>query len=63
MAENWKTFKQAWGNYAVILNIHQQSETYQVSLSLHYIGPEALKIFNGMPFDNPQEKEKLKSII
>ena len=63
IAENWKTFKQAWGNYAIIMNIHQQPETYQVALFLHCIGPEALKIFNGMPFDNPQEKEKLECII
>ena len=61
VAENWKTFKQAWGNY--IMNIHQQPETYQLALFLHCIGPEALKIFNGMPFDNPQEREKLESII
>lgn len=63
IAENWKTFKQAWGNYAIIMNIHQQPETYQVALFLHFIGPEALKIFNGMPFDNAHEREKLESII
>ena len=63
ISENWKTFKQAWGNYATIMNIHQQTETYQVALFLHCIGPEALKIFNGMPFDNAHEREKLESII
>ena len=63
VAENWRTFKQAWGNYAIIMNIHQQPETYQLALFLHCIGPEALKIVNGMPFDNPQEREKLESII
>lgn len=63
IAENWKTFKQPWGNYAIIMNIHQQPETYQVALFLHCIGPEALKIFNGMPFDNAHEREKLESII
>ena len=51
------------GNYAIIMNIHQQPETYQLALFLHCIGPEALKIFNGMPFENPQEREKLESII
>ena len=45
------------------MNIHQQPETYQLALFLHCIGPEALKIFNGMPFDNSQEREKLESII
>ena len=63
IAENWKTFKQAWGNYAIIINTHQQPETYQVALFLHCIGPEALKILNGMPFANAHEREKLESII
>ena len=62
IAENWKTFKQAWSNYEIILNINQQSETYQVALILHCIGSEALKIFNGMSFDNAQEEEKLENI-
>ena len=63
IAENWKTFKQAWSNYAIIMNIHQQLETFKVALFLHCIGPEALKIFNGMSFDNAQEKEKLENIL
>ena len=62
IAENWKTFKQAWSNYAIIMNIHQQPETYKVALFLHCIGPEALKI-NEMSFDNAQEKEKLENIV
>ena len=45
------------------MNINQQPETYQIALFLHCIGPEALKIFNGMSFDNAQEKEKLENIV
>ena len=63
ITENWKTFNQAWSNYAIIMNINQQPETYQIALFLHCIGPEALKIVNGMSFDNAQEKEKLENIV
>ena len=63
ITENWKTFKQAWSNYAIIMNIHKQPETYKVALFLHCIGPQALKIFNGMSFDNTQGKEKLENIV
>ena len=63
IAENWKAFKQAWNNYAVIMNIRQQPENYQVMLFLHCLGPEALKIYNGMSFDNAQEREKLENIM
>ena len=61
--ENLKTFKQAWGSYAIIMNIQQQPVTYQVAFFLHCVGLEALKIFNGMPFDDAQEREKLEGII
>ena len=63
ITENWKTFKQAWHNYLIIMNVSQQPETYQVALFLHCIGPEALKIFNGMSFDNTQERDKLENIM
>ena len=45
------------------MNVRQQPETYQVALFPHCIGSEALKIFNGMSFDNVQEKEKLENIM
>jgi len=63
VAENWKTFKQAWSNYAIVMNIHQQPETYQVALFLYCVGPEALNIFNGMSFHNAQEKEELENCV
>lgn len=36
---------------------------YQVTLFLHCMGAEALEFFNGMSFDNAQEREKLESIV
>ena len=44
IAENWKTFKQVWTNYAIITNLDKQSGQYRVALFLHCIGTEALKI-------------------
>ena len=63
IAENWKAFKQMWSNYAVITNIGSQSQQYQVALFLHCIGPEALKIYNGMSFEGAEDREKLDCII
>lgn len=36
IADNWKTFKQQWNNYAIIMNIHQQPEAYKVAVSSLY---------------------------
>ena len=67
VADNWKTFNQAWQNYAIIMNITSQPEAYKVlykvALFLHCIGPGAVKIFNGMSFENPDDSEKLECII
>ena len=61
--ENWKTFKQSWENYSVIMNINTQPEAYKVALFLHCIGPEAVKIYNGLSFETPEEKGTLSNII
>ena len=45
VADNWKTFKQVWQNYAIIMNITLQPKAYKVALFLHCIGPEAVKNF------------------
>ena len=64
IADNWKAFKQAWSNYAIIMNVSTQPESYKVALFLHFVGPEALKIFNGMySFSNPSDREKVECII
>ena len=63
IAENWKTFKQTWENYSVIMSVNSQSEAYKVALFLHCLGPEALKIYNGLSFETPEQKATLKDII
>ena len=62
IAENWKTFKQVWTNYAIITNLDKQSEHYKVPLFLHCIGTEALKIYNGMSF-REEERGNLEAIM
>src|SRR6218665_271847 len=41
---------QKWKNYAVVTNLTQQSQKYQVALLLHIIGDGALKTYNGFNF-------------
>ena len=62
IAENWKTFKHVWTNYAIITNLDKQSEQYRVALFLHCIGTEALKIYNGMSFTE-EERGNLEAIM
>ena len=63
IAENWKQFKQIWENYAIITNLTAQMEQYRVALLLHCLGPDAMKINNGMQFANETDHRTLSKII
>ena len=45
LAENWRSFKQKWQNYAIITNLDKQTAKCQVALLLHVIGDQALKVY------------------
>ena len=53
--DDWKQFKQVWNNYSIITNLRAQTVDYRVALFLHCLGPEVLKIYNGMQFANETE--------
>lgn len=63
VAKNWKQFKQIWDNYVIITNLTAQTEQYRVTLFLHCLGPDAMKIYNGMQFANKTESNTLSKII
>ena len=47
----------------VIAQLEMKPSAYKVALFLHCIGVDALKIFNGFQFDNPDDKNDLAKII
>ena len=63
IAENWKVWKQVWTNYMVIAKLDSQPPEYKVALFLHCIGVDALKIFNGFQFDQPEDRNNMAKII
>lgn len=63
IVENWKTYKQTWQNYAIITNLNAHAEEYQVAIFLHCVGPNALKIYNGLDFANEADSKSLKKIF
>ena len=63
IVDDWKEFKQVWENYSIITSLNTQSEPYRVALFLHCLGPDALKIYNGMQFANEVDKKTLSKII
>ena len=62
-SENWKSYKQQWQNYTIVANLAAQPEEYQVALFLHCLGPDALRVYNGLPFESEEDKKTLSKIM
>ena len=44
----------------VVAKLTSQMPEYKVTLFLHYVGAEALKIFSGFQFDGPDKNDLYK---
>ena len=63
MKENWGVFFELWENYEIITGLENENDRYRIAHFLTAIGPEAVRIHNGLPFRNPEEKKDFKIIL
>ena len=63
VAANWKKFKRAWDNYAVVVRLQRFDEEYNTATFLSAIGEEALEIYEGMTFNPPESSKVLDSVV
>ena len=49
--ENWKIFQQRWQTYAILSQLESQPAKVQVTLFLHTLADDALRVYNGFQFD------------
>ena len=63
IAVNWKKFKRAWDNYAVVVRLNQFDEEYKTATFLSAIGEEALVIYDGMTLEAPESAKVLSSVL
>ena len=52
VAANWKKFRRTWDNYEIASRLNQQSTEQRAATLLTCIGPEALDLVDGLPFEN-----------
>ena len=62
LANNWKQWKQVWSAYELVTRLNEQTDEYRVAAFITCIGPKALTIHNGLPFQSEDEKKNLASI-
>ena len=63
IAANWKKFRRAWDNYAVVVRLQRFDEEYKTATFLSAIGEEALEIYEGMTFEPPESSKVLDSVV
>ena len=63
LANNWKQWKQVWSAYELVTCLNEQTNEYQVAAFITCIGPKALAIHNGLPFQSEDEKKNLAKIL
>ena len=55
--ERWKEWKQAWERYILLSGVDKQEKKFQSALLLHSIGPDSVRIYNGMSFGEDEDKD------
>ena len=63
LANNWKQWKQVWSAYELVTRLNEQTDEYRVAAFITCIGPKALTIHNGLPFQSEDEKKNLAKIL
>ena len=56
LAKTWKSWKQLWDAYETVTELNEKDSKLRVATFVTCIGPDALDIHNGLPFQNDEEK-------
>ena len=61
LAQNWKKWKQIWDSFQIASRMTEQADKYRVTTFITCIGPDALKVYNGLPFEE-DDKSKISKV-
>ena len=63
VANNWRTFQRNFSNYSIASRLSKEVDTeYQTSVILATIGQDVLDIYDGLDFDNEEDKMDLEIV-
>ena len=63
LASNWKRFKRAWDNYAIVARLNRFEDNFKTATFLSCVGEDALEIFEGMDFASAEDRAKLDIVV
>ena len=63
LSQNWKRWKMMWDSYEVLARIDPEDMRYRMAGFITYTGPEALKVYEGLPFRSNEEKQDISKVL
>ncbi|CAC5379319.1 unnamed protein product [Mytilus coruscus] len=63
ISTNWKKFKRTWDNYEIASGLSTKDAKLRTATLLTCIGPEAMDIFDGLAFENEEDKKDIAKVI
>ena len=63
LARQWKKYKQLWESFEIVTGLHKKDSAYQTATFITCIGPDALEIFNGLPFELEEDKRDIIKVL
>ena len=63
LSSNWKRFKRAWDNYAIVARLNRFQDNFKTATFLSCVGEDALEIFEGMDFASAEDHSKLNIVV
>ena len=63
LTTNWKRFHRLWTNYEIASRLNTQPSELRTATLLTCIGPDALEIFDGLPFENEAAKTNIDRVL
>ena len=59
----WKVWLEEWKDYATIIELEKKSKQFQGATFRSCLGREAREIYNGLPFEQEQDKKDVNKTI
>lgn len=63
LANNWKHFKSVRKNNEVATGLYEKDNKLRCATFLTCMGSDALRVFDGLKFQNAEDKEKIDAVI
>ena len=63
LAANWKKWIQSWKAYEIVTGLDKQPSTLCVASFIACIGPDALKIHTGLPFQSDDDRQNIDKVF